>query len=324
MGLDAPSRLPAEQVRKILRRGVAGVLGGQHVDANAHGGHREELGSDVDDAAQHGLALLEPRPEPEHAVEQGTRELARTALDESHVPCQAPEFRESGPAAPAHPARGIPPGIVQPGAHQRGHPLAQRRPRIHQGPGQFQVLVHRLARDEQAHDLARTLEDAIDAHVAEQALHGSRHLLAPGTQGIGGLVPAAAPHLDRVVSQGPGGFAVPELGHGGLDADVEGAGVGHHRRQLHDRFHGEGVRGHPAQHLRDGVVPAHRGTPLNPVAAPAAAHVQGGLAGRGAQGRKRQPARVQRDERELEAEPLSPEQVLARHPHVGEAQDSVG
>jgi hypothetical protein len=32
------------------------------------------------------------------------------------------------------------------------------------------VLVERLARDEQPHDLVRALEDAVDAQVAEQLL----------------------------------------------------------------------------------------------------------------------------------------------------------
>jgi hypothetical protein len=57
------------------------------------------------------------------------------------------------------------------------------------------VLVDRLARDQQVHDLGRALEDAVDAHVAQRLLDRHR-LLAARLQRLGGLVAAAAADLD--------------------------------------------------------------------------------------------------------------------------------
>ena len=50
--------------------------------------------------------------------------------------------------------------------------------------------VHRLARDDQPHDLRGSLEDAIDAHVPQHLLGGHATLAARG-QGRGGLIAAA-------------------------------------------------------------------------------------------------------------------------------------
>jgi hypothetical protein len=68
--------------------------------------------------------------------------------------------------------------------------------------GDLEVLVDRLAGDEQLHDLARALEDAVDAHVAEELL-GRDRLLAAVAQRLGGLVAAAAADLDQVVEDLP-------------------------------------------------------------------------------------------------------------------------
>jgi hypothetical protein len=60
--------------------------------------------------------------------------------------------------------------------------------------GYLEVLVDGLARDQQLHDLARSLEDAVDPHVTQHLLGGNR-LLAPGEQRVGGLVDAAAANI---------------------------------------------------------------------------------------------------------------------------------
>ncbi len=62
------------------------------------------------------------------------------------------------------------------------------------------MLVHRLAGHEQVHDLARALEDAVDAEVAHHALDPDR-LLAARRQRALGLVAAAAADLHRVVDE---------------------------------------------------------------------------------------------------------------------------
>src|SRR5690606_5731428 len=70
------------------RRAPVGVL---HLRPEAHGGHREELGADVDDPAEEALPVLEAALPPRHAVEGRAGEPARGALDEPHVPREGPE-----------------------------------------------------------------------------------------------------------------------------------------------------------------------------------------------------------------------------------------
>jgi hypothetical protein len=48
----------------------------------------------------------------------------------------------------------------------------RRRARVQDVAGHREVLVDRLAGDEQVHDLRRALEDPVDAHVAQELLGG--------------------------------------------------------------------------------------------------------------------------------------------------------
>src|SRR5439155_12999445 len=83
--------------------------------------------------------------------------------------------------------------------------------------GDLEMLVHGFARDEQVHDLRRTLEDQVDPEVTHDALDGDRRLAARA-QRIGRLVAAAAPDLHRVVDDAPAGLGVVQLGDRGLEA----------------------------------------------------------------------------------------------------------
>ena len=136
--------------------------------------------------------------------------------------------------------------------------------------------IHRLAGDEEAHDLARALEDQVDAEVAHHPLDGIGPLAA-AAQTVGGLVAAAALDLQGVVDDPPSHLGVPHLGHRRLEADVGAAAVGHERGQVRHRLHREEVRRHAADLLRDRVVLADRLAPLHPLRGPAARDLEAAL-----------------------------------------------
>src|SRR5205823_9231793 len=186
----------------------------------------------------------------------------------------------------------------------------------------LEVFVHRLPGDEQVHDLARPLEDQIDAEVAHDALdrHGP---LSPGTQGVGRLVAAAAADLDRVVDDAPAGLGVVQLGDRGFEADVVTAAVGHGAAQLRHGLHGEGVGRHGADLLGDRVVFTDGAAPLHALARPATRDLEAALPGRHRRDGERQAPRVQRDQGELQAFAFAPQHVLPRHAHVLERYDAV-
>ena len=96
--------------------------------------------------------------------------MPRGALDIAHVPRQLSELPELRKARPAHISRGIPRGVV--GARFRccGQFLLRRRLRLQDFVAALHVWIDRLARDEEMLNLARAFEDAVDAHVAQDAL----------------------------------------------------------------------------------------------------------------------------------------------------------
>src|SRR5712691_9107575 len=323
LGADAAPRLAAEQIRELDRAPARlGVLVQQPPRPSAGGRHGEQLGSHVDQAEQHGLAVLELGAEAHHRMEDAAGQPPRPAGDVAHVTRQRSELAVAGPEAPSQPARRIPAGVEQPRAHEPREPLAQRPAREHHVPRHFEVLIQRLAGDEQVHDLARALEDQVDAEIAHDALDGVG-LLAAGPQRVGGLVAAAAADLHRVVDDPPPALGVVQLGDCGLEADVVAAAVGHGPAQLGDGFHGERVRGHGADLLRDGVVLADLAAPLHALVRPVADDLETALAhGHGPDG-KREPPRVEGDQGQLQPLALAPQHVLLRHAHVGEADHAV-
>ena len=83
---DAAPRLAAEQVGELGGLGGAlGVLRRGSCRVDHRRGHREQLRADVDDPAEHRLALLELRLPAPHRVEGRASQLARAALDEAQV-----------------------------------------------------------------------------------------------------------------------------------------------------------------------------------------------------------------------------------------------
>ena len=184
-------------------------------------------------------------------------------------------------------------------------------------PATLQVLVHRLARDDQVHDLRRALEDAVDAHVAQDLL--DRHAAqAAGLQGPGGLVAAAAAHLHERIDDPPAHLGAVELGERGLDAHVVALLVGQPAGHVEHGFEAEGGRGDERDALRHLVVLADRLAPLDALAGELAGDLRRPLADPGADGRQRQAAGVERGQGDLEPLALAADHVLARHVGVGE------
>src|SRR5260370_28310583 len=118
------------------------------------------------------------------------------------MPPQGPEGTVARPPAPAQPARGVPPGVERRRPHQPPEPGAHRLAGQHHVPRHLEVLVHRLAGDEEVHDLARALKDQIDAEVAHDALYRNR-LLAPRPRGAPRFVPPAAPSRPLALDSSP-------------------------------------------------------------------------------------------------------------------------
>src|SRR6266699_6495983 len=132
------------------------------------------------------------------------RQTPAAAFDEADVLRQPPELGVPRPQAPAQPARRVPPPVERRGTAQTGQALPHSFSRQDDVAGDLEMLVHGFARDEQVHDLRRTLEDQVDPEVAHDALDGDWRL-APRAQRIGRLVAAAAADLDRVVDDAPAG-----------------------------------------------------------------------------------------------------------------------
>jgi len=135
--------------------------------------------------------------------------------------------------------------------------------------GDLEVLVDGLARDQQAHDLARSLKDAVDPHVTQDLLRRDR-LLTPGEQRLRRLVTAAAPNLHQVVDHPPPELGGVELGDRRLDPDVVLLVVGEPAGDVDYRLEPERTGGDERELLSDGVVLADRLAPLDPFARPLA------------------------------------------------------
>jgi len=109
-------------------------------------------------------------------VEARTRELAGAPVHELQVLRERTELGETGPVAPPEEPGRVPPRVEGGDLRQRREFLARGRFRVHQGSGHAEMRVHGLAGHEQMHDLARALEDAVDAEVAHEPFDGDRRL----------------------------------------------------------------------------------------------------------------------------------------------------
>ena len=185
---------------------------------------------------------------------------------------------------------GQPLGVEGAGADGAARLLLQVALPLEQVAGDLEVLVDRLAGDQQVHDLGRALEDPVDAHVAQELLGGDG-LLAAGLERLGRLVAAAAANLDQLVDHLPPQLGGVELGDRGLDADVVLLVVGETAGDVEHRLEAEGAGGDEGDLLGDGVVLADRLPPLDPLGGELARGLRRPLRGADADRRQREPAR---------------------------------
>ena len=130
------------------------------------------------------LLLLELGLPAAHRVERRARELARAALDEPQVRGERAELARTSRARWPSPTVELrqPLGVERAAPDARPWPCPSGRPSpSRMSPATCEVLVDRLAGDQQVHDLRRALEDPVDAHVAQRLLDRDR-LLAAGLQ----------------------------------------------------------------------------------------------------------------------------------------------
>src|SRR5262249_34980187 len=154
-----------------------------------------------DAAEEESLLPLHPCLIGDDAVKAFAGELATTTLDEAHVRREPAEIAIAERRRQAfEPEPRIPAGVETSNPGEGGHARARAFLGIGHGAGDLKVLVDRLARHEEVHDLARALEDQIDAAVAQQPLDADRRLPATLQRALG-LVSAATADLQRAVDQ---------------------------------------------------------------------------------------------------------------------------
>ena len=203
------------------------------------------------------------------------RELAARALDEAQVASRACRTRRSaGANSPRSPEPEVP------GRRRTRRPsgaCASFFPSRHLGvderAGDLEVLVDRLARHEEVHDLRGALEDEVDAQVAHRALDADRRLAARRERALL-LVAAAAADLHRLVDEPPGLDGVPLLRRRRLEPDVVALLVGERLGEVGDRLHREDGRGHLGELVRDRLVLADLLAPLDARGGPLAAELE--------------------------------------------------
>src|SRR5262249_47925100 len=155
-----------------------------------------------------------------HAVEALTRELAAAPLDEPEMRRElAPVRVAERTSQAAEPEGRGPAGGVAEDLRHRGELLAGPSLRLAHCAPDLEMLVDGLARHEQMHDLARALEDEVDARVPHQALDGHGKLAAAFQRALR-LVAASAADLEGPIDQLPRADGVPLLGGRRFEPDV--------------------------------------------------------------------------------------------------------
>src|SRR5262249_31737843 len=126
------------------------------------------------------LLALEPRLIHQDAVEALAGEFPTTALDEPEMRRERAEIAVAKRRGqPIEPERWIPARVEARDFRKGSQAHTKRCPRIGDGTGNLEMLVHSLPRHEQMHDLAGPLEDQIDAAVAQEPLDADGRLTAP-------------------------------------------------------------------------------------------------------------------------------------------------
>src|SRR5205823_3764848 len=110
------------------------------------------------------------------------------------------------------PLPGIPPSVEQASLDRRPQSLAHCQLGIQHRAADFEVRIKRFTRNEKSHNLARSLENGIDARIPQKALE--RHtLFTARLERGGGLVTAATTNLNSIIDDFPGLLGPPHLAH---------------------------------------------------------------------------------------------------------------
>ena len=125
------------------------------------------------------------------------------------------------------------------------------------------------------------------------------------------------------IDDAPPMLRVVHLRDCGLEPDVVTAAFSQCDGESGDRFHREGVGGHHRDLLRNGFMLANGRAPLHALLRPGARGEERCLAATGHARRQRETTSVQRNQRELEPLPFSPQNVLARNLHIRESNHAV-
>src|SRR6476620_4739180 len=111
-------------------------------------------------------------------MEDRSTEMTCRALDVADMTRELAEFAVTIQSAEVQPTRGIPRKIKRRRLGARGEFFLERRCRIDDVESELEVVIDRFARDEQSHDLRRSLEDQVDPEIPHRALDRNRRLTA--------------------------------------------------------------------------------------------------------------------------------------------------
>ncbi len=137
----------------------------------------------------------------------------------------------------------------------------------HQPARDRHVLIDRLTRDQQVHDLARPLKDPVDAEVAHHRL--ARHrLLAPRLERRRRLAPTPTTDLNQIIDHLPAQLRPIHLRDRSLDPDVVALVIRQPPAHIDHRLQPKRAPGDKRDLLRHLIVLADRPTPLHPLITP--------------------------------------------------------
>ena len=121
----------------------------------------------------------------------------------------------------------------------------------------------------------------------------------------------------------PRDLGIEQLRHRCFETEIDVASISEAGRQPHDRFHRERVRCDPCDLRRDRFVLADRRAPLNALVRPILGDFEHLPSRRRAAGRYRETSGVERDQRELQPEAFTPEEVLVGDEDIFELDQGV-
>ena len=186
----------------------------------------------------------------------------------------------------------------------------------------FQVWIHRLARQEQAHDFGCAFDDRIDACITHHALHGIG-VFAPLLERGCFLIAPPASQLKGGIHDPPPVFRAEILGHRSLEPDVDIPHVciarGEHRQGFHRKCGGS----NEGYLLSTHFVMSDRKAPLDAFISVSPRDGEALLGHSRAAGRQCETANVQGLQRQPQTLSLGTNHVLSRNTDIRKFQIAV-